>query len=103
MAAQFAGATASPGKSKRPPGTGLTKAEKKARKAAADKAAAAAKQKEAGSPAGYKGKFPDTEGALGPNGLARMAGGNPAGGPCTRFAKDGKCSFKFCSYSHEKD
>ena len=54
-----------------------------------------------GKTTGYAGKYPDTEGANGPNGLPRKKGGNPDGGPCSRFAQ-GKCEFKFCSYSHKK-
>ncbi|KAL1511769.1 hypothetical protein AB1Y20_005055 [Prymnesium parvum] len=45
-------------------------------------------------------KWPDEEGALGPNGLPRKKGGNPAGASCERRAK-GACQFKTCSYSHE--
>mmetsp|Transcript_34671 Transcript_34671/g.86212 ORF Transcript_34671/g.86212 Transcript_34671/m.86212 type:complete len:305 (+) Transcript_34671:451-1365(+) len=44
-------------------------------------------------------KWADEEGALGPNGLARKKGGNPAGASCERLAK-GECPFKTCSYSH---
>ena len=46
-----------------------------------------------------KTKYPDELGAEGPNGLPRMKGGNPAGEPCEKHA-NGKCTFKFCSYSH---
>jgi hypothetical protein len=44
-------------------------------------------------------KWPDVAGEKGPNGLERMAGGNPAGAPCSRHAKGG-CPFKTCSYAH---
>ena len=46
-------------------------------------------------------KWPDVAGALGPNKLERKRcmGGNPAGEPCSRFAK-GSCPFKTCSYKH---
>ena len=44
-------------------------------------------------------KYPDEVGAIGPNGLARMKGGNPAGGPCRDLAK-GKCAYATCSFSH---
>lgn len=74
-----ASGAASPSKGKRPAG-------------AASPAATAAKAAKAP-------KYPDDDGAIGPNGLARMAGGNPAGEKCSRFAK-GACTFKFCSYSH---
>jgi hypothetical protein len=61
----------------------------------------------AGTPPGKKatsekkgGRFPDTEGADGPNSLPRMKGGNPAGSPCKDLA-EGKCPFKTCSFSHK--
>jgi hypothetical protein len=47
------------------------------------------------------GRFPDTEGAEGPNSLPRMKGGHPAGSPCKDLADDGKCPFKTCSFSHK--
>ena len=37
----------------------------------------------------------------GPNGLERMAGGNPAGEPCPSIARFGKCNKRACSYSHQ--
>ena len=38
-----------------------------------------------------------------PNGLERMAGGNPAGAPCNRFFGPEKhCPFATCSFSHVK-
>jgi hypothetical protein len=46
-----------------------------------------------------RGRFADEDGALGPNGLARMRGGNPAGAACSRHA-NGRCAFQFCSFSH---
>ena len=45
------------------------------------------------------GRFPDEDGAKGPNGLPRMKGGNPAGSKCKLHPK---CTFKFCSFSHAK-
>ena len=37
----------------------------------------------------------------GPNGLLRMAGGNPAGAKCRLFEK-GRCNYATCSFSHAK-
>ena len=45
-------------------------------------------------------KWADVAGEKGPNGLARMVGGNPAGEPCSRHAKPGGCPFTTCSFSH---
>ena len=47
-------------------------------------------------------KYPDEEGALGPNGLPRMKGGNPSGGPCKGHFEGGGCRFKTCPYSHTR-
>ena len=44
-------------------------------------------------------RYPDKEGAIGPNGLKRLYGGNPDGTPCLKHKK-GECPFKTCSYSH---
>ena len=55
----------------------------------------------AGKEEGWKPKWPDEDGAPGPNGLPRMEGGNPSGEPCARFLK-GQCSFSYCSYKHGK-
>ena len=41
----------------------------------------------------------DKVGEVGPNGLPRMAGGNPRGQPCKGHAR-GKCRFETCSFSH---
>ena len=53
---------------------------------------------------GWKGgavvTFKDEEGQLGPNGLPRKKGGNPAGSKCSRLASLGTCPFATCSYSH---
>lgn len=53
------------------------------------------------SPSGSPYKYPDTEGALGPNGLERKVGGNDAGTVCVRHAK-GTCNFKTCSFAHKR-
>ena len=45
-------------------------------------------------------KYPDEDGALGPNGLPRKKGGNPAGRKCDRLSNGGACPFKYCSFSH---
>ena len=45
-------------------------------------------------------KYPDEEGALGPNGLSRKKGGNSSGSACKGHA-EGSCRFTFCSFSHE--
>ena len=46
------------------------------------------------------GKYPDEEGAMGPNKLPRKVGGNPQGDPC-RYIKAGRaCPFRTCSFSH---
>ena len=64
-------------------------AEKKA------EAAKAAKATELGSP--RKG-FQDVEGALGPNRLPRMKGGNPSSPEkCDRLPN---CPFQYCSFKH---
>ena len=47
-----------------------------------------------------KKKWEDKAGEKGPNGLDRMAGGNPAGAKCTRHASAGGCPFATCSFSH---
>ena len=47
-----------------------------------------------------KKKWEDKAGEKGPNGLDRMAGGNPAGAKCTRHASEGGCPFATCSFSH---
>ena len=52
-------------------------------------------------PESYQGKFPDKEGAKGPNGLPRRKGGNPNGAVCKGFLA-GDCPFATCSYSHKK-
>ena len=44
--------------------------------------------------------YKDEEGTLGPNGLPRKAGGNPAGAKCVRMANSGACPFATCSFSH---
>jgi hypothetical protein len=41
----------------------------------------------------------DKAGEVGPNGLPRMAGGNPQGQPCKGHAR-GNCRFETCSFSH---
>ena len=47
-----------------------------------------------------EGGWPDEDGALGPNGLKRIAGGNPdAKQECRRHSAGG-CPYKFCSYKH---
>ena len=48
-------------------------------------------------------KYPDVEGAIGPNGLKRKRGGNNAGSPCARHASAQGCQFEFCSFSHTKN
>ena len=53
--------------------------------------------KGAGKP---EGGWPDEEGALGPNGLKRMAGGNPQSKQECRRHSAGGCPYKFCSYKH---
>ena len=45
------------------------------------------------------GRFPDTEGAEGPNSLPRMKGGNPAGSPCKDLADDGKSALSRRAHS----
>ena len=46
------------------------------------------------------GKYPDEEGAMGPNRLPRKVGGNPLGDQC-RYLKEGRaCPFQTCSFSH---
>ena len=40
------------------------------------------------------------EGSIGPNGLHRMAGGNPAGEPCPSIQRAGRCKSKWCSWRH---
>ena len=44
-------------------------------------------------------RWPDEKGAIGPNNLPRMAGGNPNGAKCKKHPD---CPFKFCSFSHDK-
>ena len=95
------------------PGTKKTKAEKKAAAAAAAAAAVvpakttpvvvptprAGSKRRAPTDTGMT-RFVDKAGEAGPNGLARMVGGNPSGGPCREFARSGKCGFGTCSFSH---
>lgn len=45
-------------------------------------------------------KWPDEDGAIGPNSLPRMKGGNPAGDRCKACDRPGGCPFKFCSFAH---
>ena len=46
------------------------------------------------------GKYPDEEGAMGPNKLPRKTGGNPLGDQC-KYIKEGRaCPFRTCSFSH---
>ena len=45
------------------------------------------------------GRHADKVGEVGPNGLPRMAGGNPRGQPCKGHAR-GNCRFETCSFSH---
>ena len=89
-------------------GAGLTKKQKAAKRkadAAAAESAAAKKLRGTqpnkpapGTPPGQR--WPDEDGALGPNGLPRKKGGNPqAKEACARHAA-GNCSFKFCSFKH---
>ena len=47
-----------------------------------------------------EGGWPDEEGALGPNGLKRVAGGNPQSKQECRRHSAGGCPYKFCSYKH---
>ena len=47
-----------------------------------------------------RGPYADKAGELGPNGLPRMVGGNPAGAPCSYCTKGEACPFTTCSYSH---
>ena len=57
-----------------------------------------------GSPGSNKRKekatYVDAVGEKGPNGLPRMVGGNPAGGPCNHLKDKGACPFNTCSYCH---
>ena len=66
----------------------------------ARKAAVSAAEAETGGDDGYKGEWEDKAGVLGPSGMARKKGGNPAAPVCNRF-KAGRCSFNTCSFSHE--
>ena len=63
-------------------------------------ATAAVPRNEKGWQGGGVVTFKDAEGELGPNGLPRKKGGNPAGGKCTRLASGGACPFATCSFSH---
>jgi hypothetical protein len=47
-----------------------------------------------------RSRYEDVAGALGPNSLPRMKGGNPAGEACKDHAS-GHCKFKTCPYSHK--
>ena len=49
-----------------------------------------------------KKTYKDEEGALGPNNLPRMKGGNPKGAYCGKLKKSGKCTYEYCSFSHVK-
>ena len=53
-----------------------------------------------GAKAAKVNKWPDVAGEKGPNGLARIVGGNPAGEPCSCHSKPGGCPFTTCSYCH---
>ena len=46
------------------------------------------------------GGFNHDEGTLGPNGLKRMVGGNPAGETCNRWKTKSGCNFPTCSFKH---
>ena len=95
-----------------PPGTGDEASEdpdklggKKRKRGGAKKKKAeqAKKAAELAKKGGQLGaRFKDAAGEEGPNGLPRMKGGNPAGGPCKAFAEKGKCPYATCSFSHEK-
>jgi len=56
------------------------------------------KEREKGKGKQRRLEYPDEEGALGPNGLPRMRGGNPKGDKCGRLPT---CPFTFCSFSHK--
>jgi len=86
---------------KRPRGTGGEKPEgggKKAKKAKGVSPTPPRQQPTPTKPG--SDKYPDEEGAAGPNGLPRKKGGNPSGRKCDRLANGGTCPFKFCSFSH---
>ena len=63
--------------------------------------AAAAASEAGGTSTKRKGDDGADEPKLGPNGLARLKGGNPAGELCRNFAK-GRCPRDKCSFSHAK-
>ena len=46
------------------------------------------------------GKYPDEEGAMGPNKLPRKVGGNPLGDQCRNIKAGRACPFRTCSFSH---
>ena len=88
-----------------PSEAGSSKEKKEKKKKTAKPAEKAAKEKTPSGPkTGTKrkrpeGGWPDVEGKEGPNGLPRMKGGNPDGGPCKEH-QAGKCQYKTCSFCH---
>ena len=88
-------------KAEKGPGEELTKkkVEKKKKKAEKRKREGDEEEPPEKEPKGG-GKYPDEEGAMGPNKLPRKVGGNPQGDPC-RYIKAGRaCPFRTCSFSH---
>ena len=79
-----------------------TRKEKKKRKEPeSDLGSPSPKKLKTGKGAGKpEGGWPDEEGALGPNGLKRMTGGNPQSKQECRRHSAGGCPYKFCSYKH---
>jgi hypothetical protein len=77
-----------------------TEPSKKAKKKVKAAAAATTPPKSKGAAEKKGGRYPDKAGSPGPNSLARMAGGNPAGEPCKDLAQ-GSCPYKTCSFSHK--
>ena len=88
-------------KAEKGPGEELTKkkVEKKKKKAEKRKREGDEEEPPEKEPKGG-GRYPDEEGAMGPNKLPRKVGGNPQGDPC-RYIKAGRaCPFRTCSFSH---
>ena len=80
---------------------GGVKASKRKAKEGAEALAPPPKKKAGGKGGGKpEGGWPDEEGALGPNGLKRLKGGNPESKQECRRHSAGGCPYKFCSYKH---
>jgi len=96
----------------KPPEGELTDKQKKKKKEEEKKRQRQLDLAQAGSPPAKEPKtgegkpgvagWADEEGAIGPNRLPRMVGGNPEGDLCKYIQAGRTCRFKTCSFSHEE-